>query len=202
MNRPPAADIEVTINDLARRRWSPYAYESRSLEPDDVRALFEAARWAPSSMNEQPWRYIFALRDDREEFEKALSCLVEGNRKWARYAGALIFTVAKRTFSRNDKPNRYAWHDVGQASFSLAIEAVARGLAAHQMGGILPDRVAEVYGVPEGYEVVSGIAVGYPGTASDVSTELAERDQKRRPRRPAGESVFARKWGQTHSLFA
>ena len=166
------AITDYPIHELMTKRWSPYCFDARPVTDEDLRSLFEAARWAPSSYNEQPWSYIVATREDNEEFERLLSCLVEGNQRWAASAPVLVLGIASLNFSRNGKPNRAAIHDLGQASANLALEATARGLYVHQMIGILPDKAREVYAIPEGHEPMTAIAVGYPGDPKDFPDEL------------------------------
>src|ERR1700676_5394072 len=127
------AVTDYPVHDLIAARWSPYSFADRSVGDEDLHSLFEAARWAASSYNEQPWSYIVATREQNDEFERLLSCLVEANQRWASSAPVLALGVASLNLSRNGKPNRAAIHDLGQASFSLALEATARGLFVHQM---------------------------------------------------------------------
>jgi nitroreductase len=188
------------IHELITRRWSPYGFADRPVSEDDLRSLFEAARWAPSSYNEQPWSYLVARKEDREAFETLLSCLVEGNQAWARNAPALALGVVSLNFQRNGKPNKAAVHDLGLAAGNLVLEATARGLSVHQMIGILPDRARELYGIPEGYEAYTGLAIGYPGEPDNLPQEIKKRDQARRGRKPLGEFLFTGKWGQQAGL--
>jgi nitroreductase len=157
----------------------------------DLKALFEAASWAANSFNEQPWRYVVATKDDREEYERLLSCLNEGNQGWARHAPVLALGVYKTTFTHNGKPNRVAFHDLGAASANLTVEATARGLVVHQMAGILPDRARDLYGVPEEFEVATALAIGYAGDLEEADEKLAQRDRKPRVRKDLGEFVFS-----------
>jgi nitroreductase len=195
------AQTEHPINDLTANRWSPYCFSKESVKIDDLHSLFEAARWAASSYNEQPWSYIIARREEQDQFELLLSCLVEPNRLWAANAPVLALGVASLNFSRNNKPNRAAVHDLGQASANLTLEATARGLCVHQMIGILPDRAREVFEIPEGHEAFTAIAIGYPGDPKDFPQELIARDANRRPRKTIGEFVFASRWGNRSHLF-
>jgi nitroreductase len=188
------------VHELITRRWSPYGFADRPVSEDDLRSLFEAARWAPSSYNEQPWSYLVARKEDGEAFETLLSCLVEGNQAWARNASALAIGVVSLNFQRNGKPNKAAVHDLGLAAGNLVLEATARGLAVHQMIGILPDRARELYGIPEGYEPYTGLAIGYPGDPDNLPPEIKQRDQARRGRKPLGEFLFTGKWGQKAGL--
>jgi nitroreductase len=189
------ASTDYPINDLIAARWSPYSFADRSVSDEDLKSLFEAARWSPSSFNEQPWTYIVAKKEDTEEFDRLISCLVEVNQVWAKAASALALGITRLNFARNDQPNRAAIHDLGVASASLVLEATARGLSVHQMAGIQPDKVREVYSVPEGYEPLTAIAIGYAGDPNALPEALRSRDSARRPRKPIAEFVFRGKWG-------
>lgn len=185
---------DYPIHEMIAARWSPYSFDGREVSNEDIRSLFEAARWAPSSYNEQPWRFLVAERGNKTEFERMLSCLVEPNQAWAKNAGALALGVASAKFSRNAKPNRHAAHDLGAASANLVIEATARGLHVHQMAGILPDRARDLYAVPEGFDVMTAIAIGH---APDESLEaFAGREAGPRQRKPQSEIVFSGGWEQ------
>jgi nitroreductase len=188
------ATTDHPVNDLIARRWSPRAMEPRPIPADALRSILEAARWAASSFNEQPWRFLVARREDVADFETMLSCLVEGNRGWARDAGALILTAARAAFSRNAKPNRHAWHDLGQAAANLSLQATDLGLVAHQMAGILPDKARKIFGVPEGFEVVTGIALGHQGNPDDLPDPLRGMETAPRERLPQDEIVFRGAW--------
>jgi nitroreductase len=190
---------DYPVQDLIASRWSPYSFANRSVSDEDLRSLFEAARWAPSSNNEQPWSYIVAKKEDAEEYGRLLSCLVEANQTWAKAASALALAVSKLS-GRNNRPNRAAIHDLGLASGNLVLEATARGLSVHQMIGILPDKARELYSVPEGYEPMTAIAIGYAGDSFDIPEALRARDGARRPRKPLKEFVFGGKWGVTSAL--
>jgi nitroreductase len=182
------------IHEPLARRWSPYGFDVKEVSAADVRSLFEAARWTASAFNEQPWRYLVARRSEREEFDRILSCLVEANQAWARNASVLVLTVMAENYARNGKPNGSALHDLGQASANLSVEATVRGLSVHQMAGILPDRARELFGIPEGYRAVTGIAIGYAADPNTLSAELRKRDTSPRSRHPLSESVFSGKW--------
>jgi len=195
MNRAKLASTSHPVNELISSRFSPYVYDSKPVSDADLRSVFEAARWAASSFNEQPWRYIVATKENAEEYDRLLSCLVEGNQEWARRAPVLVLGVIKTKFTHNNKPNRVALHDLGAASASLTFEATSRGLAVHQMAGILPDRAREIYGVPEDYEVVTALAIGYAGNPDD--SDLGERDRTPRTRRPLSEFVFTGRWEES-----
>ena len=188
------ASIDYPISELIAERWSPYAFDNRLVPDADLRSLFEAARWAPSSYNEQPWSYIVATRDNSEQFQRLLSCLVDANQVWAKAAPVLALGVVSLKFARNAKDNRAAVHDLGLASGNLVLEATARGLFVHQMIGILPDRAREVYGIPEGHEAWTGLAIGYRGDPTNLPEPLRERERTPRQRKPLQEFVFNGKW--------
>ncbi len=195
-----SAETQYPIHDLLRRRWSPRAFSDRRVDPAIMRSLLEAARWAPSSYNEQPWSFIVATKDDPVEFGRLLSCLVEGNIQWAQHAPVLMVSVARLSFEDDGKPNRHAFHDVGLAVANLIVQATALGLVVHQMAGIFPDKMRELYGIPEGYEAVAGIALGYPGDPQSLPEGLRKRELAPRERKPLTEFVFTGRWGQTSPL--
>jgi len=198
MEKP--APCEVPVNDLIRRRWSPRAFESRPVEPEKLRSFFEAARWAASTMNSQPWHFIVATKDDADNFSRVLQTFVENNQAWAKNAPVIGLSVAATNFANNGKPNRVALHDMGQADAFLALEAVSLGLQLHQMGGILPDKAREIFGVPQGYEVVAGWALGYPGDPNSLPDNLREREVAARQRKAASEFVYSGRWGEVAAL--
>jgi nitroreductase len=198
INAVKHAETDFPVHDLVKKRWSPYSFIERPVASDDLRSIFEAARWAPSSYNEQPWFYIVAAREDKEEFEKLLSCLVDANQEWAQHAAVLVLGIVRLNFSRNDQTNRHAWHDLGLASAYLTMEATARSLSVHQMAGIHPDKARELYNIPEGFEAVTGLAIGYAGYDESTSETFQERDETPRRRRPIKETFFGKTWGKTH----
>lgn len=198
MEKP--ADTSCPVHDPIQQRWSPRAFIDRLVEEKDLTRLFEAARWASSCFNEQPWQFIVATKATPKEYERMLSCLVEGNQEWAKLASVLILTVAKSTFDHNGKPNPHAWHDVGLAVGNLVIQATTLGLSLHQMAGILPDRIREVYEIPTGFDPVTALALGYAGEASLLPGELSQREQAPRTRKPLAEIVFSGQWGLPASI--
>jgi nitroreductase len=200
MNTQKHATPEHPIHELLVKRWSPYAFGDRAVSVDDLRSLFEAARWAASSYNEQPWRYIVATKADPAEFERLLSCLVEGNQGWAKAAPVLALGCTSLYFALNNKPNAAAIHDLGIASANLTLEATARGLFVHQMIGILPDKAREVYHIPESIQPMTGLAIGYPADPGTLPEKYRERDLAPRTRKPLAEFVFSGDWGTASSI--
>ncbi len=193
MNRQATPDHP--IQELIARRWSPYAFAERPVSDDDLRSLFEAARWAASSYNAQPWSYIVATKANPAEFERLLSCLVEGNQPWAKAAPVLAIGCTSLQFAYNGKPNAAAVHDLGLASATLTIEATARGLSVHQMIGILPDKARELYRIPEGVQPLTGLAIGYVTDPNILPEAYRQRDLTPRQRKPLAEFVFGGQWG-------
>ena len=161
MTHTKHANPEHPVHELIAARWSPYAFAEGSVSQSDLRSLFEAVRWAPSSYNEQPWRYILATKEDPAAFERLLSCLVEGNQAWASAAPVLALGCTTLRFTRNGQPNAAAVHDLGLASANLTFEATSRGLSVHQMIGILPDKARELYHIPDDVQPMTGFAIGY-----------------------------------------
>ena len=198
MEKP--ADTQYPVLDVIKRRWSPRAFADRPIEAQKVRRLFEAARWAASSFNEQPWRFIVATKDQADEYQKVLRCLVEGNQAWAQLAPLIGLTLAKKTFTRNDKPNRVRVHDIGLAMGNLSLQATAMDLFVHQMAGVHLDQVVEVFDVPDDFEPVAGFAVGYPGEPGLLPDNLREPEQAVRTRKPFSEFVFTGEFGQPSPL--
>ena len=188
---------EVPVHDLIRERRSPLAYSDRPVGTGELRSLLEAARWAASSFNQQPWHFIVATKEVPAEYERLLGCLAPANALWAQHAPVLMLTVAKLTFDANGAPNRHALHDVGQAAAGLALQATALGLAAHQMGGFDGERARAEFSIPGDYEPVAAIAVGYPGDPESLPERLRAREGAPRTRRGLGEFVFTGRWGRT-----
>ncbi len=194
------ADADYPIHDLLRGRWSPRAFSDRPVEPENLCHLLEAARWAASSYNEQPWSFVLATKGNQNEYDRLLSCLVEGNIQWAQHAPVLMLSVAKLYFDRNKKENRHAFHDVGQAVASLTVQGIALGLFVHQMAGFHVEKARELFHIPQGFEPVAAMALGYPGDPESLPQGLRQAELAPRLRRPLGEFVFAGSWGQVAPL--
>ena len=192
MKKPaPAAH---PILDVVRERWSPRAFAPRPVPVADLVSLLEAARWAPSSANEQPWHFIVARRDDPQAFAALLACLAPSNQRWAKDAGALLVVAARMHFTRSGKPNAYAFHDAGLALGHLLLEATARGLATHPMAGFEAAALRAAFAIPAGFEPVTAVAVGYPGEPPALPEDLQAREVAPRQRRPLAEFVYEGTW--------
>ena len=183
------------VHGLLERRYSPYAFSPRPVEPEKLRQLFEAARSAPSSYNEQPWRFVVARREDAEGFGRLLDTLVERNRQWARNAPVLVLSVAKVDFTHSGQPNRHAWYDVGQAAAYLTLQATELGLYVHQMAGFDPVKARQLLNIPEGYEPAAMMAVGYQDDSGPLA-ESRQLDGTRRPRKPLDTLLFEGTWAK------
>ena len=180
------------LHELVRVRWSPRQFLDRPIAPDDLRTLFEAARWAPSCFNEQPWRFVIATKDQPEHFAKILGLLMEMNQKWAQTAWLLGFSAGKKTFTHNSAPNRFGLYDTGAAADNLATQATSMGLHVHFMGGFDANRVRTEFSVPEDFEIGAAFAAGY---IDESSTRPGARIRK-----PLPELVFGETWGETASF--
>jgi nitroreductase len=194
MQKP--APTNFPVHDLIRDRWSPRAFAKKPVEPSVLASLFEAARWAPSSSNEQPWAYLVATKDEKENFAKTLGVLVEFNAGWAKEAPVLMIAFSRLNF-QNGTANRNAFYDTGAATALLSVEATARGLAVHQMAGFDPAKAKQVFEIPEDWEPIAAIAIGYPGDPSSLPQKLHDREVAPRTRKPLSEFVMSGRWGHT-----
>jgi nitroreductase len=195
-DKPAPTDHQIL--DVLARRWSRRAFSDRLVDAETVLRLFEAARWAPSSGNAQPWTYFVATKDNLAEHEKLASVLNPGN-AWARQAPVLALSVA--TVERTPgKVNRHAWHDVGLADENLVIQAVSMGLSAHMMGGFSPDKAREIFAIPAGNEPVAMMALGYPGDPDSLPEDLRQKELAPRQRKAIDEFLFTGSWGQSAGL--
>lgn len=180
------------VNELLSDRWSPYAFDTKkSVDTVVLQSLFEAARWAMSSNNVQPWRYIVAHRaTDEDLWNQVLDCLAEGNRPWAQHVPVLALGLAELNFEHNGKPNPTALHDLGAASAFLTIEATSRGLVVHQMAGILPDKIRSTFSIADTVQPLTALAIGYAGPNPELDETYAKRDARQRERKPFSEIIL------------
>lgn len=186
------------IAQIFTQRWSPRAYQDKAVPPELLRSLFEAARWAASCFNDQPWNYLVTRRHaEPEAFARALACLGPGNQPWVAKAPVLMFSVARSNFAHNGNPNRHARHDQGQASANLVAQAGALGLQCRQMAGFDADKAREAFAIPEGFEPVAAIACGFPVPLDQVPEDLRERELAPRKRNPIESFVRLGAWDNT-----
>ncbi|WP_299824083.1 nitroreductase family protein [uncultured Pontibacter sp.] len=193
---PTSTENKIAVHNLIEKRWSPRAFADTPVEQEQLESLFEAARWAPSAMNEQPWRFIYATKEDKEAYDRLLSCLVEANQVWAQNAPVLFVSVAKNAYDFNGSPNAFAWHDVGMATANLLLQATELDLHVHMMGGFNAIKAREVLGIPEDFGPVAMGAVGYVGDPEQLPEQLKARELSPRERKPLSEIVFNGNWEQ------
>jgi nitroreductase len=194
MHKPAAT--EFPVHDLIRTRWSPRAFADKSVAPEVLASLFEAARWAPSCNNEQPWAFIVGSKEDPETFEKILGTLVEFNQGWASKAPVLAIAISQLDFAKNGQPNRNAQYDTGAAVSQLTTEAISQGLFVHQMAGFDAKKASEVFAIPAGWEPIAAFVIGYGGEPDNLPQGLREREVLPRTRKPLPEFVMSGSWGQ------
>ena len=197
MQHKPAT-TEVKIHDIIEKRWSPRAFDSdKCVSHDDLLALLEAARWAPSCFNDQPWRFVVCNKaTDETGWENALTSVVEKNRLWARNAPVLILAVAMENFNHNGQPNRWAMYDTGAASANLCLQATALGLIVHQMGGFDAEKAREVFNLPAYCKPMAMLAVGYQADVDVLDNDFKEAELAARSRMPLSERFYAGQWGK------
>ena len=178
------------VQELIRQRWSPRAFSDKEIPADDLKTLFEAARWAASSSNEQPWRFLVGRRGD-ETYKKIFNALVPGNQSWAKSAPVLVLSVAKKTFTEKGTPNRHALHDTGAATANLFLQATALGLHTHSMAGFDPEQARASFAIPSDYEIGAVTAIGYFGDPAGLPEHLHKIEVSPRQRKPVEEFVFS-----------
>ena len=196
------AKTAAPVHDLVARRWSGRAFDrTRPVSREQLTSLLEAARWAPSCYNDQPWRYIvFDRARDESAWKKGFACLGDWNQKWAGSAPILLLSIADSSFQRTGKPNRWGPHDTGAASALLCIQATALGLMAHQMGGFDPRKAHDTFDIPERYTCMAMIAVGYPASPDILADEeMRAQEHAERERRGLGECFFDGDWGRPYT---
>jgi nitroreductase len=195
-----AALAEHPINDILRHRWSPRAFADKPVPAEVLRSIFEAARWTPSSSNEQPWTFIVATKDDRATHAKLLGALVEANQVWAKHAPVLGIAVSELAFAQSGRPNRNALYDTGQAVAHLTFEAGAHDLFVHQMAGFDPQKAIDFFSIPPGWQPIAAFVIGYLGDPQSLPDNLRERELAPRARKPLTEFVMTGNWGQPASF--
>jgi nitroreductase len=198
MNENKLASTAVPIHDLLARRWSPRAFDAaRPVSDAQMTALVEAARWAPSCFGDEPWRYLIWNRSrDEASWRAAFDCLAESNQAWAINAPVLMLSCAGSKFRHNGNPNRFGQHDTGAASMALVLEAVALGLAAHQMGGFDAAKARAAFAIPEEYTPMAMIAIGYQAEPHVLAGDQFVKEQAVRSRQPIREHFFEGQWGK------
>lgn len=169
------------VHYLITDRWSPVAFDDREVEYDRMQLLFEAAKWAPSARNAQPWRFIFATRK-MSDYKVFLDLMTEANRLWASTAPLLVMPLAQVISTYKNRPNRLALYEAGMAVGNLLMQATATGLLVHQMSGYDVERAKETLVIPTRYEPLTILAIGYKGDASKLPEDVAAWESRERTR--------------------
>jgi len=194
------ADTHPNVHELIRSRWSPRAFSQRDVSNEDLKAILEAARWAASSNNEQPWRFFVARKQNGADHARLLDTLVPANQAWANKAPVLIIMAAKRTFSHNGTPNYYGLHDAGQALAHLMLQATALGLHAHAMAGFDREKARKEIGIPDDYDIGAAVVLGYLGDPDQLPENKREPELAKRQRKPLNEIAFGGHWNKPLDL--
>lgn len=182
VNKQKSAEFESPVLEVIQNRRSRRAYLENPVETDKINSLFEAARWAPSSVNEQPWIYLYATKDQTTLYDKIFDALNESNKIWAKHAPLLVVSLIRKTYLRNDMPNLSARYDLGAANALLSLQAAHHGLNVHQMGGFSAEKLRENLNIPNQYETVVVMAIGYPGDVQLLPEHLKVRELAPRER--------------------
>ncbi len=188
------SDMPPDVHELFHARWSPRSFSDRPVSDADLKAILEAGRWAASSYNEQPWRFLVARKSDGPLYDKLLSVLVPFNQAWAKFAPVLILIVTKREFTHNGSPNAYAVHDAGAALAHIALQATALGLHVHGMAGIDRDKARHELGIPDNFEFGAAAALGYLGSPDQLPENYMKQELAARTRKPLSEIAFNGSW--------
>ena len=184
------AQTHYPVVDVIKHRWSPRAFTPQPISNDDLHTLFEAAAWAPSAMNEQPWRFVYVHREQTEAFQNVWECLLPGNQPWARHAAVLVVVLARKTMGANEAPNRHYLHDTGMATANLLLQAASMGIHGHVMGGFDMTKTQEALHLPADLEPATFLALGYVGEAEQLEEPFRSRELAPRSRKPLREFVF------------
>ena len=196
MHKP--AITQVAIDATLAARWSGRAYDAaKTVSHEQVIALLEAARWAPSCFGDQPWRFVVWNKNTNPQaWQQAFDCIVPGNQAWVKDAPVLLLICADTLFSHNQQPNRWAQYDTGAAAENLCLQASALGLMAHQMGGFDANLTREKFNVPAQYTPMAMISVGHPADVAMLTGDTLARETAARTRKPLSELFFEANWGE------
>lgn len=200
MSTVKVATPDHPVHTLIQNRWSPRSFADTPVPQDAIRSLFEAARWSASAFNAQPWHFIAATKTDAENFERIVGCLMPGNVPWASNAPLLAISVAQTFDPERERPMAYGWHDTGLAVQNIVIQAMSMDLYVHQMAGFDKDKARDTFGIPEHYQAVSALAIGYLGDPDALPEDRREAEVAPRDRKPLSDFVFGGTWGERSSL--
>lgn len=186
------------VSDFIEKRWSPRSFDAnKRISEKDIQSIFEAARWAPSCFNDQPWKFIVADRFQNEDaWNKMLACINDWNQGWAKSCPVLSIILHDTQFDRNGKHNKWGPYDTGAAAVSLMYQAIELGIHSHQMGGFHEDKIYDSYKIPDRYKAISVIAFGYHDQDGPADNEYKETDKKARERKNPNDSFFMNEWGK------
>jgi nitroreductase len=187
--RVKEANTNYPIHNLIQKRWSPRAFSDKPIDQELLNQIFEAARWAPSSYNEQPWYFIVASKEDKKAFEKLSEVMNDFNQSWGEKAPVLALGLTRTIFDKNERPNPHAGHDLGQAIAYLTFEATRHDLFVHQMAGIHPDKARELYDIPKDYKPMTMFAIGYKGQPESLDGKLQKQETTSRSRKSLDEII-------------
>jgi nitroreductase len=199
MDKPAITNLE--IHPVIKKRWSPRSFQpNKHVEPEKLQRIFDAARWAPSSFNEQPWRFIVGTRGagskPDETWEKLYGTLAEFNQKWAHLAPVLVITLGKKTYTKNGNPSKVYKYDLGASAAYMTFQAYSEGLVMHQMGGFDKEKAIEAFEVPGDYEPVTAIAIGYQDVPEKLIPEMEKSERAPRSRHELDQLVFSGRFGR------
>ena len=197
MQKP--AITQVPINETLANRWSGRAYDgTKSVSSEQVVALLEAARWAPSCFGDQPWRIVvWNKNSDAKAWQQAFDCIAPSNQTWVKDAPVLMLICADTLFNHNQQANRWAQYDTGAAAENLCLQAASMGLMAHQMGGFNADATRGKFNIPTQFTLMAMISIGFPADIATITGDELARETAERKRRPLNELFFANDWGKS-----
>lgn len=194
------ANIKHGVLPCIEKRWSPMAFSEQPVEREKLLRIFEAGQWAPSSYNEQPWRFMLGVKGEGSTWDKILGTCSGWNAKWAQHAPVLILLSGKKRFSKIDMDN-IAWsYDVGAVSAYMTLQLTEEGLFSHQLVGFSQENAREVFNIPEEFDPLVVVAIGYRGNPENLPEDIASREENERTRNPLSEMIFEEEWGTTNSL--
>ncbi len=186
--------MSAKIHELIDKRWSPRAFSEKEIVTEKIEKLFEAASYAASCFNEQPWRFIYATKEYTERYDQLLSCLVEFNQMWVKTAPMIIMTLVSTKFAQNQKMNHHARHDLGLAIGNMSVQAMSMNLYMHQMAGFNVEKAREMFEIPTDFDIVTMIAVGYLGDPKQLPENIREIESNKRERRSLDKILFDGDW--------
>ncbi len=193
------ANTNLPIHPIIKKRWSPRSFKDGKVDTQQLQRLMEAARWSPSSFNEQPWRFIIGSKGDKT-WQMLYDIMVEFNQQWTKNASVLILALGN-TVSANGMPNTVYQYDVGQAMAYITFQATEDGLATHQIGGFSKEKARDLFNIPEDHEPIAMMALGYQDQPEALPTALAKMEKAPRERKPLTELIFSKEFGQTADGF-